>query len=113
MAGAGAQMISGAELVLAWLDLPARIRAADVILTGEGRFDQSSLEGKGPSAVTNLGLAAGKKVHVFAGSVEKGLLPPPGLSLHAITPEGMALTEALERTGELLPRAVLAADVEL
>jgi len=113
MAWAGAQMISGSELVLAWLDLPARIRVADVILTGEGRFDQSSLEGKGPSAVTNLALAAGKKVHVFAGSVEKGLLPPPGLSLHPITPEGMALSEALSRTGALLQRAVLAADVEL
>ena len=113
MAWAGAQMISGAELVLAWLDLPARIRAADLILTGEGRFDQSSLEGKGPSAVTNLALAAGKRVHVFAGSVEKGFLPPAGLSLHAITPEGMALSEALERTGELLQWAVSAADLEL
>ena len=113
MAWAGAQMISGAELVLAWLDLPARIRAADVILTGEGRFDQSSLEGKGPSAVTNLALAAGKKVHVFAGSVEKGLIPPPGLSLHAITPKSMALSKALSRTGALLQRAVLAADLQL
>jgi glycerate kinase len=110
MAWAGAEMISGAELVSAWLDLPARIRAADLILTGEGSFDQSSMEGKGPSAVTRLALAAGKKVHIFAGSVEKGIVPPAGLFLHAITPEGMPLIEALGRTGELLERAVLAAD---
>jgi len=45
--------------------------------------------------------------------VEKGFLPPAGLSLHAITPEGMALSEALERTGELLQWAVSAADLEL
>lgn len=110
MVWAGAEMVSGAELVLDWLDLPARIRVADLILTGEGRFDQSSMEGKGPSAVTRLALAAGKWVHAFVGSVEKGLVLPSGLSLHAITPEGMPLTEALGRTGELLKRAVLAAD---
>jgi len=110
MVWAGAEMVPGAELVLDWLDLPARIRAADLILTGEGRFDQSSMEGKGPSAVTRLALAAGKRVHAFVGSVEKGLVLPSGLSLHAITPEGIPLNEALGRTGELLGRAVLAAD---
>jgi glycerate kinase len=106
MAWAGAHMVPGAELVLGWLDLPARIRAADVILTGEGRFDRSSLEGKGPSAVINLALAAGKEVHAFIGSVEKNLPLPTGLGLHEITPAGMPLSEALARSGDLLARAV-------
>lgn len=106
MVWAGAEMVPGAELVLDWLDLPARIRAADVVLTGEGRFDRSSLEGKGPSAVTRLALGGGKRVHAFAGSVEKGLDVPTGLGLHEITPPGIPLTEALARTGELLAQAV-------
>ena len=110
MVWAGAEMVPGADLVLEWLDLPARIQAADVVLTGEGRFDRSSLEGKGPAAVIRLALAAGKRVHAFVGSVEKGLVLPSGLFLHEITPEGMPLAEALGRTGELLERAILAAD---
>jgi hypothetical protein len=35
----------------------------------------------------------GKTVHVFAGQVNAA--PQPGLALHAITPAGMALPEAL------------------
>ena len=110
MVWAGAEMVPGADLVLEWLDLPARVQAADVVLTGEGRFDRSSLEGKGPSAVTRLALGAGKRVHAFVGSVEKGLVLPSGLFLHEITPEGIPLSEALGLTRELLERAVLAVD---
>lgn len=58
-----------------------------------------------------LALDSGKKVHVFAGSVEPDLPLPAGLSVHAITPRGMALPEALGRTGELLARAVSATDL--
>lgn len=112
MAWAGAEMVSGADLVMEWLDLPGRICAADVVLTGEGRFDRSSLEGKGPSAVVRLALDSGKKVHVFAGSVEADLPLPTGLTVHEITPRGLALPEALDQTGEWLARAVLAADFD-
>ncbi|NDC25412.1 MAG: glycerate kinase, partial [Proteobacteria bacterium] len=46
-----AELVRGSDLVSEWLDLPERIRSADVVLTGEGRFDRSSLEGKGPAAL--------------------------------------------------------------
>lgn len=111
MVWAGAEMVSGADLGMEWLDLTARVHAADVVLTGEGRFDRSSLEGKGPSAVMRLALASGKEVHVFAGSVEPDLSLPAGLSVHEITPQGMALPEALGRTEELLARAVSAVEL--
>lgn len=111
MAFAGAEMVAGSDLVSVWLNLPVKIRSADVVLTGEGRFDRSSLEGKGPSAVMRLALDSGKKVHVFAGSVEPYLPLPAGLSVHAITPRSMALPEALGRTRELLARAVSATDL--
>ena len=111
MAWAGAKIISGTDLVLAWLDLPARIRAADVVFTGEGRFDQSSLEGKGPSAVITLALAAGKQVHALVGSAERGLALPAGLCLHEITPTGMPLSEALTHSGDLLARTVSALEL--
>ncbi|MFZ9873910.1 MAG: glycerate kinase, partial [Candidatus Methylacidiphilales bacterium] len=111
MALAGAGLVSGSDLVAAWLDLPGKIRWADVVLTGEGRFDQSSLEGKGPAALVRQALAAGKKVHVFAGSVEPGLDLPVGLSVHAISPPELSLKQALSRTGEFLVQAVSAANL--
>ena len=111
MAFAGAGLVSGSDLVSDWLDLSGKIRKADVVLTGEGRFDRSSLEGKGPAALVRQALAAGKRVHVFAGSVEPGLNLPSGLSVHAISPPNLSLSQALGRTGEFLTQAVSAADL--
>ncbi|RFC49806.1 MAG: glycerate kinase [Verrucomicrobia bacterium] len=105
MAGTGAKLLPGFELVAAWLDLDARIDAADLILTGEGRFDASSLSGKGPGAVAALALARGKPAHIFAGQVT-ATDARPGLTLHPITPAGQPLTEALSAAGANLTAAV-------
>lgn len=105
MAAAGAALIPGFELVSSWLDLDRRIMAADVVVTGEGRFDDSSLSGKGPGAVVRRALSLGKSVHVFAGSValSRGI---PGLHPHDITPAGMPLERALAEAPALLRRSV-------
>ena len=92
-----AKLVPGFDLFAAWFDLDARLRAAGVVLTGEGRFDDSSLGGKGPGAIARRALELGKKVHVFAGQIaitEK----PAGLHLHAITPPGTDLASALRAT---------------
>ena len=105
MAAAGARLVAGFDLVAAWLDLDARLAAADIVVTGEGRFDDSSLSGKGPGAVVRRALALGKNVHVFAGQVALAR-PVPGLAAHAVTPEGMGLAEALAKAPALLSAAV-------
>ena len=105
MAAAGAQLLPGFELVSAWLDLERRLAAADLIITGEGRFDDSSLSGKGPGAVATRALALGKRVHVFAGAVSTGA-EHPGLTLHAITPPDMPLERALREAADNLRQAV-------
>lgn len=102
MVACGAQLVPGFALVSDWLDLPARLDAADLVLTGEGRFDATSLGGKGPGALVREARRRGKPVHVFAGSLEG----PADATLHAITPAGLPLTEALPRTAELLKSAV-------
>lgn len=107
MAATGARLLPGFDLVSTWLDLEAKIAAADVIITGEGRFDQSSLSGKGPGAVAARGRALGKPVHVFAGAVTASA--QDGLSLHAITPPGTPLAAALRNAGSNLQAAVAAA----
>jgi len=105
MTAAGARLLSGFDLVSAWLDLEHRITAADFVLTGEGRFDASSLAGKGPGAVARRALALGKPVQVFAGQIAVAA-PAENLRLHAITPPGLPLTEALRAASGLLTAAI-------
>lgn len=108
MVAAGAQLLPGFEFVARWLDLEARIAAADLVITGEGRFDDSSLSGKGPGAIATRALALGKRVHVFAGAVT-AKASVPGLAARAITPAGVPLEQALREAPENLRRAVAAA----
>ena len=109
MAAADAQLLPGFDLVSAWLDLERKLAAADLVITGEGRFDDTSLTGKGPGAVAARALALGKKVHVFAGAITTTAPTPADLSLHAITPVGLPLPDALRTAPALLTAAVRAA----
>ncbi len=102
MAACNAKLVPGFDLVSDWLDLPSRLAAADLVLTGEGRFDATSLHGKGPGSLVTAARRLGKPVHVFAGSL--GM--PADQNLHAITPAGLHLAEALPRTAELLAAAI-------
>ena len=106
---ARAQLVPGWALVHDWLDLDSRIAAADLVVTGEGRFDATSLSGKGPGALALAAAAAGKRVIIFAGSL--GQLPaaalPLGIAFHAISPSALPLATALSRAPELLAAAVL------
>ncbi len=104
MGALGARLLPGFDLVSDWLDLDRQIDAADIVITGEGRFDSSSLGGKGPGAIAARALAAGKTVHVFAGQVDAAARS--GLHLHAITPPDLPLTDALPRTSAFLDAAV-------
>ena len=51
LAALGAELRSGAEVVLETLGFDKRIEGADLVLTGEGKLDKQSLSGKGPVAV--------------------------------------------------------------
>lgn len=106
LCAADARFLSGADLVSGWLDLAARIERADIVITGEGRCDASSLQGKGPGELALRASAMGKKIFIFPGSAEEGLPFPEGVALCPITPSGMALEEAFSRAGELLAAAV-------
>ncbi len=63
------QFVPGFNLVSAWLGLAEKAHCADIIITGEGKFDASSLEGKAPSTLlTHASDEA--KVYVFAGRID-------------------------------------------
>jgi glycerate kinase len=102
---ARAQLIPGFALVAAWLGLDARLAAADLVLTGEGRFDATSLGGKGPGAILTRALTARKRVHLFAGQIGSPTAHDL-LSLHEITPTDVPLERALKDTATSLHSAL-------
>ncbi|RMG73233.1 MAG: glycerate kinase [Chloroflexi bacterium] len=65
----GADLISGADLILDIIDLEDHIKDADLIITGEGRIDNQTQYGKAPLGVLRLGQKHGIPVVALTGSV--------------------------------------------
>ena len=105
------ELMPGFDLVSRWLDLPSRLDRCDWLITGEGRFDPSSLRGKGPGTLAMQALALGKKVSILAGKIEVTADAFPGggqnLDLVEISPRNIPLPQALEREPDNLKLAVL------
>lgn len=104
------QFVEGFPLVADLLDLPSRIRAADWILTGEGRLDSSSLSGKGPVGLLRLAEPT-KRVLILAGSVEESAVRQlkqahPNLEAVPVSDPAWPLEKALAETGQSLERAL-------
>ena len=99
MALLGAELKSGADLLLDISRFDERIADADLIITGEGRIDRQSLMGKIPGKILQRGQANHIPVIAIAGCVEdKELLLAAGFKgVYATKPEDMALEEAMKR----------------
>jgi glycerate kinase len=68
----GAERCSGADIVMEAVGLSAAIEGADLVVTGEGRFDATSLRGKVVSGVAERAQAAGVPCVVVAGQARIG-----------------------------------------
>jgi glycerate 2-kinase len=85
---AKAQLTGGAEWVLGRVGFDAALAKADLVITGEGAFDRTSLVGKASGEVVRRAQAAKKRVAVVAGKVD-GLV-----GLHALDGDGRVLDAA-------------------
>jgi glycerate kinase len=66
----GARLVPGAETVARAVGLPEALATADLVITGEGRFDEQTAAGKTVSLVTRLASAHGVPVILVAGQVD-------------------------------------------
>jgi len=66
-------LVPGFSLVSAWMGLPEKFRAADWVLTGEGRLDRGSLSGKGPVELLREAVGYGTRPVAMAGAIEEGV----------------------------------------
>ena len=62
MAFCGAKLNSGIDIVLDFLKFDQKIKKADLVITGEGRFDHQTLMNKAPIGVARRAKAQGFKV---------------------------------------------------
>ena len=99
----GATLRPGFETLAEILQLEKAIAASDFIITGEGRIDTQTLEGKGPAGVAALARKHGKPVIAFAGSVaDDPRIATVFDHVFAITPPSLPLDEALRDAPRLL-----------
>ena len=68
----GARRQAGAEVVAAVTRLPAALDAADLVITGEGAYDVTSLRGKVAGTVCAAAQAAAVPCAVLAGRIDVG-----------------------------------------
>ena len=69
MAFLDAKLQRGVEIVLRYSGFEEKIRDADLIITGEGRIDRTTVQGKTLSGIAKAAKAAGVPVVALAGSV--------------------------------------------
>lgn len=81
LAARGASLVNGLELVADEVALFDRIERADLVVTGEGRYDATSLEGKVVGGVARLADEAGAAVLAVVGSADPAAPRPPGLRI--------------------------------
>jgi len=62
-----AKLQNGAELVLNKTSILEKIPENDIVITGEGRMDSQSLNGKAPITLAKIAKSMGKKVYAFCG----------------------------------------------
>jgi glycerate kinase len=104
MSFCGAKVQSGFDLLAETIGLEAKIKGADLVITGEGRLDAQTLEGKGPAGVAQLARKHGKPVLAFGGGIDADAENLFDATVPIID-QPLPLDEAMRRGAELLQRA--------
>ena len=68
----GAEIRSGFDVVAERIGLAAAVRDCDVVITGEGRLDAQTLDGKAPAGVAKLARQHGKRIIAVVGECSAG-----------------------------------------
>ena len=108
MAFTGAELRSGIEMVCEVLEFDQHLAGADLVITGEGRADESTIYNKAPVGVARRAMAQGVPTIILAGSLGPGYqaLYQHGVAgVVCIADRPMSFERSLARTAELLQGA--------
>jgi glycerate kinase len=101
----GARRVSGIASVLSLVGLDRRVSQADLVITGEGAFDFSSLRGKVVSGVAAVAADHGRPCIVLAGRVDVGRREAAAIGVEAsysMVDEAGSVEGATSRPAEVL-----------
>jgi glycerate kinase len=99
LAALGAELVPGARLVLELVRFEEHALRTDLVVTGEGTVDRTTLEGKAPGAVVARCNELGVPVALFGGRVEEEV---PGAELHALSGDPECARRDLHALGRAL-----------
>jgi glycerate kinase len=103
MSFCGATIRSGFDVVAEFIGLQDAIARADVVITGEGRLDEQSLEGKAPAGVARMAREAGKPVFAIVGQASQDRKVREIFDgIRELAEPGMDQRESISRAPELL-----------
>ena len=99
----GARIRPGFEVVAEAVGLEAKMKNADLVITGEGSLDRQTLEGKTPAGVARLARKLGKPVFAIVGRAsEDQELREIFEGIYQNARPGMSQQENMKRAAELL-----------
>lgn len=95
----------GSEFVATTWDLEDALTTSDVVISGEGRVDDSSMRGKAPGLVWRLAAERGIPCFMIAGSVDDGVaedIRARSISLDALAG---STSQAMDHAGAFIRQA--------
>jgi len=107
-----AELKSGINIILDAIDFEHQIKGADLVITGEGRFDSQSIRGKAPIGVAKSAKRNRCLVFMIAGSVEddERLIYKNDIDrVFSVVSKGLTLEQALAKPSESITLASISA----
>lgn len=104
----GASLKPGFVLLAELLQLEEQIKQSDIVVTGEGFIDQSTVYGKVPAGIARTAAACGVPVIAIGGGLGKGIEQLYDLGINGLYPattRPMALEEAMSQASEFITLA--------
>ncbi len=101
----GATLEPGAPFILGALDFDARMRAARAVVTGEGKLDEQTLEGKLVGEIGTRARQAGVPLHAIVGTDRLDAFGKRMIDLQLV--QEATNREEMEAAGERLGRGLL------
>jgi glycerate 2-kinase len=78
--------VRGVDLAFEYGDAVRQIQAADIVITGEGKIDRQTLQGKLVAAIAQLGRRYGRRVFAVCGKLELSAEELRGMGIEAAFP---------------------------
>ncbi|MEM1326294.1 MAG: glycerate kinase [Bacteroidota bacterium] len=99
----GAELMSGIQFFLELTDLESAIQACDVVVTGEGKLDQQSLQGKVISGVYEQAKYHQKPIIIVCGDADRAVAATLDIQQsYTVLEESDSLADAMEQTATKL-----------